>query len=139
MTPALDPEILERLRAVLARAPNVRLAVLFGSRAAGRAHSGSDFDIGILPGAEGTSLHEELALAATLSQAAGAEVDLVRLDVDNPLLGNEVARNGICLLEREPGAFSAYRATAVSIWLDWDETIAPHRARFLSRLAAGRG
>jgi predicted nucleotidyltransferase len=113
------------------------LAVLFGSRATGRARTASDFDIAILPVDPELSLHDELALAASLSAAASAEVDLVRLDDDAPLLGAEVARTGVCLLEAAPGTFAAYRASAMSRWIDFDATIAPHRARFLRRLAAG--
>lgn len=128
---------LQCLRVALARSQLVRLGVLFGSRAAGTARPGSDFDIGILPFDPDLSLHAELGLAADLSSAVGAEVDLVRLDQDDPLLGREVARNGICLFEESPGAFTAYRARALSTWLDFEETIAPHRERFLRRLATG--
>jgi hypothetical protein len=60
---------------------------------------------------------------------------VVRLDRDDPLLGREVARDGVCLVEAEPGLFAAYRAEATSRWLEYDETVAPHRERFLKRLA----
>lgn len=109
--------------------------MLFGSRATGKARAESDYDVGVLPLDPGLSLHEELALAAKLSQALEAEVDLVRLDTEDPLLGREIAQHGICILEREPGAFAAYRADAMSRWIDFDELIAPHRERFLRRLA----
>jgi predicted nucleotidyltransferase len=128
---------LESLRAALERSQLVRLGVLFGSRAAGTARPGSDFDIGILPLDPDLSLHAELSLAADLSSVVGTEVDLVRLDRDDPLLGREVARNGVCLFEEVPGVFTAYRARALSTWLDFEETIAPHRERFLRRLATG--
>jgi predicted nucleotidyltransferase len=128
----------DRLRAALLQGPPLRLAVLFGSRATGRSRASSDFDVGILPLSASLSLADECALASNLSAAVDAEVDLVRLDADAPLLGAEVARHGVCLLESEPGAFAAFRADAISRWLDFEETIAPHRARFLRRLA-GRG
>lgn len=112
------------------------MAVLFGSRAAGTARASSDFDIGILPREAELSLHDELALASELSGVVGAEVDLVRLDRDDPVLGREVASQGVCLFEEAPGLFTAYRARALSTWLDFDETMAPHRDRFLKRLAS---
>ena len=59
----------------------------------------------------------------------------MRLDGDDPLLGREVARDAVLLFERAPGELAAYRARAISEWLDFEETIAPHRARFLRRLA----
>ena len=109
--------------------------MLFGSRATGKARDSSDYDVGILPiGA--LTLGDELELAAALSAAVEREVDLVRLDTADPLVGREVAQNGVCLLECAPGEFAAFRATAMSRWADFDETIAPHRSRFLRRLAS---
>jgi hypothetical protein len=75
--------------------------------------------------------------ALRLSSAVGAEVDLVRLDGDDPLLSREVATSGLLIVESHPGEFSGYRATAISVWLEFEETIAPHRARFLARLSRG--
>lgn len=80
-------------------------------------------------------MREELELASALSAAAEREVDLVRLDIADPLIGREVAQTGMCLLESEPGTFAAFRATAMSRWIDFEETIAPHRSKFLRRLA----
>jgi predicted nucleotidyltransferase len=131
----LDTTVRDRLGAALAGGPPLRLAVLFGSRATGEAGDGSDFDVGIVPVDPGLTLHAELALAASLSAAVSAEVDLVRLDEDAPLLGAEVARTGICLFEITPGTFASYRASAMSRWIDFEAVIAPHRARFLRRLA----
>ena len=131
----LDPSLVAKLRSALSSGPPLRLAVLFGSQATGRARAGSDFDIAILPVDLELSLREELALAAALSDVTATEVDLVRLDKDDPLLHREIALHGDCLFEREPGAFSAYRADAISRWIEFDAILAPHRARFLRRLA----
>ncbi|MEO8181370.1 MAG: nucleotidyltransferase domain-containing protein [Deltaproteobacteria bacterium] len=133
----LAPEIARaRLKAALASSPDLLLAVLFGSRASGKARETSDFDVGILPRDAGLTLRQELELAAALSAVVGQEVDLVRLDGDDPLLGREIAWTGLCLFESEPGSFAAYRARATSVWLDFEETIAPHRAGFLRKLAS---
>ena len=130
--------LLESLRATLKAGPSLRLAILFGSRATGRAREGSDFDVGIVPVDPGLPLGQELALAAALSAAVASEVDVVRLDGDCPLLAAEAAREGVCLLEAAPGVFAAFRADAMSRWIDFEDTIAPHRARFLRRLAGAR-
>jgi uncharacterized protein len=130
------PAVIEGLRAALGTS-RLALAILFGSRATGNARADSDFDIGILPTFDMT-LGDELALASALSAVTGTEVDVVRLDVDNPLLGNEVARTGVCLWEAAPGAFAAYRARAVSAWIAFDELVAPHRTHLLMRLAGQR-
>jgi uncharacterized protein len=137
--PVLLPDALrERIRSVLATGPRLRLAVLFGSRATGRAQRGSDFDVGIIPADPGLSLHEELDLASALSGALGAEVDVVRLDEDTPLLGAEVARDGVALMEEAPGTFAAYRAQAMSRWIDFEGITARYRQQMLRRLAGTR-
>ena len=130
--------LISRLGAVLASGPSLRLAVLFGSRARGTARAESDADVAILPVGELT-LEAELNLAAALSGATGLEIDLVRLDRADPLLAREVARTGVAVLEAQRGELAAFRADAISAWLDFDETIAPHRAKFLSRLAGTGG
>jgi uncharacterized protein YutE (UPF0331/DUF86 family)/predicted nucleotidyltransferase len=104
----------ERLRAELLSGPPLRLAVLFGSRAKGRARDDSDFDVGIIPADPALSLRDELQLAVRLSARLGAEVDVVRLDVEDAVLGAEVARDGVVLFEAAPGTFAAYRADAMS-------------------------
>ena len=44
---------------------------------------------------------------------------------------------GSALFEEAPGVFAAFRADAIRSWIDFEETIAPHRAVFLRRLAEG--
>jgi uncharacterized protein len=127
---------LANLREVFVK-KSVHLAVLFGSQATGRARLDSDFDIGILPETD-LSLAEELSLGSTLSEIAGSEVDLVRLDRDNPLLAREVAQSAVCIYENAPGVFAAYRARAMSTFIDFEETVAVHREHRLRRLAGRR-
>lgn len=93
-----------------------------------------DVDIAILPIDQDWPLARELALTSSASGVTGTEVDVVRLDQADPLLGREIARDGMCLFEVAPGEFSAWRARAISEWIEFDETIAPHRKRFLARL-----
>ena len=128
-------ERLENLSKVLAESGRVRLAILFGSQATGRARPDSDVDIGIVPTAE-LSLAEELSLAQALEEVVRSPVDLVRLDRGDALLGREVATTGLCLFEEKAGAFTAYRAMAMAEWIDFDEVMAPHRAALLHRLAS---
>ena len=130
----LTPDEIARIRDVCTRAFELELAVLFGSVATGRARTGSDVDIGILPAHE-VPLSAEIALASSISAITHTDVDIVRLDRDDPLLGREVARHGVAIYERTPGVFAAYRARAMSTWIEFDEIIAPHRRRFIRRLA----
>lgn len=129
----MEDPVIEALREALRGRQDVRLALLFGSRARGRARAGSDADVAVL----GKSL-DLLRLAADLSDAAGVEVDVVSLgDPGYPLL-NVILRDGLLLHEGERGAAAAWRARA---WLQaetdrpWFERM---RDAFLRRLAEGR-
>ena len=77
----------EQLAALLSRYPEIRLAILFGSMATGKARADSDIDLGLLAQAPLTA---ELTLQ--LIQAIGAEfgrpVDIVDLyHVPEPITG----------------------------------------------------
>jgi predicted nucleotidyltransferase len=130
---AAEDPVVTALRKALSGRKDVRLALLFGSRARGRARPDSDADVAVL----GRDLNL-LALATDLSSAAQVEVDVVSLnDPGYPLL-NALLRDGILLHEGEPGAAAAWRSRA---WLQaetdrpWFERM---RDAYLRRLAEGR-
>ena len=127
-----DP-IVEALRKALRGREDVRLALLFGSRARGRARPDSDADVAVL----GKDLNL-LKLAADLSHAAGVEVDVVSLaDPGYPLL-NALLRDSIVLHEGERHAASAWRSRAL-LQAEMDRPgFERMRDAFLKRLAAGR-
>lgn len=104
-----DPVVVA-LRKALRGRKDVRLALLFGSRARGRARPDSDADVAVL----GRDL-DLLSLASDLSHAAGVEVDIVNLkDPGFPLL-NVLLRDGIVLHEGERGSAASWRSRA---WLE---------------------
>jgi predicted nucleotidyltransferase len=101
-----DP-VIESLRRVLSDRKEVRLALLFGSRARGRSRVDSDADVAVL----GKDL-DLLTLASDLSHAARVEVDVVSLeDPGYPML-NAILRDGILLHEGEHGAAAIWRSRA---------------------------
>jgi predicted nucleotidyltransferase len=127
--------VIDGLRQALSGRQDIRLALLFGSRARGRdrAHPESDADVAVL----GEDL-DLLELAADLSDAAKVEVDVVSLeDPGYPLL-NALLRDSVVLHEGERGAAAAWRSRA----LLQAETDGPGYERmrdaYLRRLAAGR-
>ena len=113
----------DRLRQRAALRPEVRLAVMFGSRARGKPRPGSDVDLGILLDPYSPELRFELE--AELGRAAGLPVDMVLLDEAPPLLRFEMARGGILLHEREAGSWTDFKARAMIDWWDW----APYHRR----------
>ena len=102
-------ESLPELTAYLRARPEILLAYLFGSVAAGRSHSLSDIDIAVLVNeAEFQVLDARMpwGYQAFLSaELAGVlhrdDVDLVLLHCAPPLLGHQVVRFGTVLLSRD--------------------------------------
>lgn len=130
--------LVETLRTVLERYPDVELGVLFGSRAGSSSHADSDVDVAILPrSGKDLSLAEELRIVHALSLATRCEVDVVRLDGANPLLRREVARQGRLIIERSGGAWARFAASALLEYLDLEPLLEAGRKRYARRVAAG--
>ena len=125
-------QAIEDVRDFLRGRTDVRLAIVFGSRARGTATPSSDVDVGVH--APDVDL---LRLAADLSRATGHEVDVVALeDAGVPLLAR-IVREGIGVHEARRGAFASWRARALTQLetdLPW---FAGMRDAWLARLASG--
>lgn len=106
-----DP-LIDALRRVLADGPPLRLAILFGSRARGRAHARSDVDVAILPADADLTLAAEHRLMGEIERAMGAPVDLVRIDRARPGLRWRIARDGVVLHSDPPWEAARFRARA---------------------------
>ena len=57
-----------------------------------------------------------------LGRALGRPVDVTLLNTAPPLLRFEVARDGVVLTERRPGAWTDFRTRAMIDWWDWAPT-----------------
>ena len=85
-----------RIRQILSRQGGIRLAILFGSLAAGDATPQSDLDLAVLMGIP-LSTETKMTLIGELSQAIGRPVDLIDLRVaGEPLLG-QILKHGVRL------------------------------------------
>ena len=85
------------LREVLGRFPMVRLALVFGSVAAGTARPDSDLDLAVDAG-HALSAAQMLDLTEALAEQTGSPVDLIDLaTVSVPLLG-QIVRHGQVIL-----------------------------------------
>jgi len=120
-----------RLREALTPFPAVRLAVLFGSAARGRETARSDVDVGVLL-AEGNA-DALWDIETALGEALRRQIDLIDLRRAPPLLRLEIARDGVVLVEREPGSWTRFKARAMLDWWDWAPT-----ARKIQHIAATR-
>ena len=124
----------QRLEQVLAAAPKVVAAWVFGSAQSGQVRPGSDLDVGILFEAK-PSLDELLDLAGKLQQAVQfAEIDLVPLNDANPILRFEAisGRPVFCLDAGRRAEFASLTAREYE-----DEMAMVERWVRASRKAAG--
>jgi predicted nucleotidyltransferase len=126
----MDPA-LEAIRECLRGRLDVRLALVFGSRARGTATPASDVDVAVV--APGVDL---LDLTAELSKATGLEVDVVDLEHAGVPLLTRILREGVLVHEYRSGTAATWRAHALADL----ETDAPWFARmrdaWLARVAA---
>ena len=88
---------LEPIRAVLARHPDIHLAILFGSMAADHARRESDVDLAVAA-ERALNADEKMVLMAELAEATGRPIDLVDLHtVGEPLLA-QIIKRGLRIL-----------------------------------------
>lgn len=95
-----DADTLARVRGLLRECPQIRLAILFGSLAAGTERADSDLDLAI---AADTPLDgaAKYALITALAERIGRPVDLIDLrSVGEPLLG-QILAHGIVIHGRD--------------------------------------
>lgn len=111
----------------VARQPAVRLAIVFGSLAAGRSTAQSDLDLAVA-GARPLSAEEQAELRASLAEATGRPVDLIDLTTAPPPLLGRVLATGRVLTNRDPVLYAALIKRAIYD----DADLEPYRQRILA-------
>ncbi|MFZ5470292.1 MAG: type VII toxin-antitoxin system MntA family adenylyltransferase antitoxin [Myxococcota bacterium] len=123
--------MLEKLRAALRGRTDVKLALLFGSQATGRAQASSDVDVAVdAPGVD------SYALAGELGRATGEEVHLVSLDAAGLPLVEALLRDGVLVHESRRGNAAAWRTRAILAMETDGASYDRMRRAFLARVAA---
>jgi predicted nucleotidyltransferase len=123
---SLDPGLEQTVTGVLNAQPAIRLAILFGSLAAGKARADSDIDLAVDAGHHLTA-EEKMALIDGLAAATGRPVDLVDLRAaGEPLLG-QILKHGKRIL----GSDAAYAAVITRHLFDQADFL-PYRNRILA-------
>lgn len=127
------PDAEERLQQVAAELPELRMLVLFGSRARGDGHAHSDWDLGYL--AEPTL--DFLDLRAHLVRALSKEaVDVVDLSRASGLVRFQAARDGRWLHERPSGLFLDFMEEAARFWCDVEPIVRSAHEETLAELGS---
>lgn len=115
---ALIADVAESARPIAA----LRLLVLHGSRARGDSHAWSDWDFAYEAGPD----FDPDALLARLAERLNADrIDLVNLDHAGALLRYRVARDGVVIMERNPGRFQQFWLDSVDTWCDLAPVLEP--------------
>ena len=124
-TPSLH-ELTGTLKGTLAEHGGIRLAILFGSHATGRATANSDLDLAVRTTAP-LEVAEKIALIEKLAEATGMPVDLIDLKrVGEPLLG-QILKHGVRLM----GSDTDYAALLSRHLFDAADFL-PYRNRILA-------
>ncbi|HUP21750.1 MAG TPA: nucleotidyltransferase domain-containing protein [Thermoanaerobaculia bacterium] len=112
--------IRSRLQVALSEVPGIVAAYLFGSVATGRSHAGSDVDVAILrdQAPRGTLDDLMLDLESDLSHRLRATVQLVVLNRAPPELVHRVLRDGVLLIDRDPGRRIRFEVRARNEYFD---------------------
>ena len=130
----IDPALIARLRTVFDGVAGIRLAVLFGSEASGRARPDSDVDIAVLGAAHEFDDSAESHLTQALSLATRRNVDLIRLECASTMLKWQIASKGVPLVERTVGEFARFRAGAASEYVEFAPAFSYHGEIFRLKL-----
>ncbi len=106
-------------------------AYLYGSRARGTASGASDLDLALLfrEAPARTLLGQPYDLEDDLRGLLGVEVQILVLDRAGPDVIHRVLRDGVLLLDRDPGARIRFEVRARNAYFD----LKPHLDRYRAR------
>ncbi|MDB9543249.1 nucleotidyltransferase domain-containing protein [Microcystis aeruginosa CS-1036] len=106
--------LVEKITAIVEKLPNLKLLILFGSRARGEHKPDSDWDFAVLY--EERSAQKDISsllkIYTLLEQALEIpedKIDVIDLKECSPILAHYVARDGQLLYERETGLFEVFK------------------------------
>ncbi len=124
-----------KIRRVLSRFPDVKLCILFGSTALGKASNRSDVDIAVA-GDKALAPDTCLELLEALSVATGREIDLVDLTVSwGPILAQALSK-GIVIQNLDTALYAGLISRMLFNQADmmpyYDRILRERRERFLN-------
>src|SRR4051812_47968058 len=129
---APDPQLIDRVAAVLATRAEILEAYLYGSQARGEAQPHSDVDVAVyldpeVPDRTGFGLDAEIA--TDLMTAVGrSDVEVLILNRADPVLYHRVLRDGIRVCSRDLAKTTTREGRALSRYCDYVPQLAKIRA-----------
>ena len=117
-----------RITTTVEKLPNLKLLILFGSRARGEHRPDSDWDLAISYDETNRQTHikeisndylTSLSILSELFEINRDLIDLIELDRCSPLMKYQVARDGKLIYEKNTGDFLKFRVRA---WKEYADT-----------------
>lgn len=97
---------------------NLKLLILFGSRARKDHNKDSDYDIAILD--KYYDEQKSLNIINEIENLFNSNIDLINLNkTKDPLVRNIIAREGICIFESEKGLFDEFQIDSIFDYIDY--------------------
>jgi len=128
-------QIKKVLRGVLSHFPDVRLCIVFGSAASGKASPASDLDVAVAA-TEPLSAGRRLELIEALSAAAAREIDLIDLMAATGTILKQALSKGAVVLNRDKGLYAGLISRMLFNQADmmpyYDRILRERRKRFLN-------
>jgi predicted nucleotidyltransferase len=128
-------DTIEKTRIFFEEDTDLRLAILFGSFATGKAHANSDVDIAVAY-PEKLSLDNRVAKAQQLSALTNREVDLIDLRDAHGILLQQILANRRTLVNRDPELYGMIISRRINEEEDlmplYEEGLRARRERFLN-------
>ncbi|MFM6322641.1 MAG: type VII toxin-antitoxin system MntA family adenylyltransferase antitoxin [Microcystis panniformis] len=121
-------DTVNRITTTVEKIPNLKLLILFGSRARGEHRLDSDWDLAISYDETNrqTGIKEisndyltSLSILSELFEINRDSIDLIELDRCSPLMKYQVARDGKLIYEKNTGDFLKFRVRA---WKEYADT-----------------
>jgi predicted nucleotidyltransferase len=131
----MNNRIKDKVKSVLEKDPDLKLALIFGSYARGDEHASSDLDIAVAY-KNTLDMNELITIGQKISQQINLEVDIVDLREATGVLLQQIMKDRITLVNRDSelyGNIISRRVTEESDYMPLrDNMLAIRRERFLN-------
>jgi predicted nucleotidyltransferase len=128
-------ELITKLKEALEGKAEIRLALLFGSYATGKADPNSDIDLAIAYDSKLT-MEERIELGQGLSRLLNKEIDLIDLRTASGILLQQIVSNRKTLINRDAKLYGDIIARQITEELDfiplYEQLLKSKRERFIN-------
>ena len=116
--PVIITDEIKRKVSEVARRHDLSCVALFGSRATGKTHAGSDTDIAFMADRE-IDYSLQAQIRSDLSSALDIDdIELVNMSLVSPLLMRQISEKGKLLYERHAGTFIRFKVLSFKLYVE---------------------